>query len=165
MSIYCSSIFCLSLPTSTIFPLRHSSPHPPKPCHYGHLFSVSLQHQWLCTIGRSAESHALQPWRGVVRAESDAVAAGSSNEEASSENVRLISDKDLKVGSPIVIIEAPPLLKTAEPMPMMRQNVGLIKPGDAGRIIDRRPKNVWAVRFAIGAYLIDRKYFKLLDVP
>ncbi len=39
----------------------------------------------------------------------------------------------LEVGSPVVIIEAPPMLKTAEPMPMMRPNTGTIKPGDAGR--------------------------------
>ncbi|KAH9576979.1 hypothetical protein CY35_01G191000 [Sphagnum magellanicum] len=70
----------------------------------------------------------------------------------------------LEVGSPVVIIEAPPMLKTAEPMPMMRPNTGTIKHGDAGRIIDRRPKDVWAVRFVIGAYLIDRRYFEPLEL-
>ena len=40
---------------------------------------------------------------------------------------------DLKAGSPIVIIEPPPYLKTAEPMPMMRPNGGSVMPGDAGR--------------------------------
>jgi hypothetical protein len=39
----------------------------------------------------------------------------------------------LEVESPVVIIEAPPMLKTAEPMPMMRPNTSIIKPGDAGR--------------------------------
>ncbi len=39
----------------------------------------------------------------------------------------------LEVGSPVVIIEAPPMLKTAEPMPMMRPDTGIIKPGDAGQ--------------------------------
>ncbi len=39
----------------------------------------------------------------------------------------------LEVGSPVVIIEAPPMLKTAEPMPMTRPNTGIIKPGDTGR--------------------------------
>ena len=39
----------------------------------------------------------------------------------------------LKKGSAIVVTEAPPLLKTAEPMPMMRPNNGLINVGDAGR--------------------------------
>ncbi|RRT63760.1 hypothetical protein B296_00030831 [Ensete ventricosum] len=32
------------------------------------------------------------------------------------------------------------------------------------RIIARKPKDVWAVRLAIGTYLIDGKYFKPLDV-
>jgi hypothetical protein len=32
------------------------------------------------------------------------------------------------------------------------------------RIIDRRPKDTWAVRFAVGAYLIDRKYFEPLEL-
>jgi hypothetical protein len=39
----------------------------------------------------------------------------------------------LKKGSAVVVTEAPPLLKTAEPMPMMRPNNGLINVGDAGR--------------------------------
>jgi hypothetical protein len=69
----------------------------------------------------------------------------------------------LKIGSPVVVTQAPPLLKTAEPMPMMRPNNGLINVGDAGRIMDRRPKDTWAVRFAVGAYLIDRKYFEPLE--
>lgn len=77
----------------------------------------------------------------------------------------VMDDGALKSGSSIVIVEAPPTLKTAEPMPMLRPNSGLIKPGDAGRIICRRPKDLWAVRFATGAYLIDRKYFKPLEIP
>lgn len=46
----------------------------------------------------------------------------------------------------------------------MRPNNGLINVGDAGRIMDRRPKDTWAVRFAVGAYLIDRRYFKPLEL-
>lgn len=74
------------------------------------------------------------------------------------------NDNLLVSGSPIVIVEAPVMLKTAEPMPMMRPNGGVIKPGDAGRVIARRPKGLWAVRFAVGAYLIERKCFKPLEV-
>lgn len=73
------------------------------------------------------------------------------------------TDVVLKAGSAVVVTEAPPLLKTAEPMPMMRPNNGLINVGDAGRVIDRRPKDTWAVRFAVGSYLIDRKYFEPLQ--
>eukprot|EP01018_Ginkgo_biloba_P022786 Gb_04354 [translate_table: standard] len=89
-------------------------------------------------------------WGMVQRA-----SLASENEEGSVE---------LVAGSPIVVVEAPTMLKTAEPMPMMRVNSGLIKPGDVGRIISRKPKDVWAVRLSIGAYLIDRKYFKPLQI-
>jgi hypothetical protein len=34
----------------------------------------------------------------------------------------------LEVGSPIVIIEAPPMLKTTEPMSIMQPNTGRLKP-------------------------------------
>ncbi|CAM6079657.1 unnamed protein product [Sphagnum tenellum] len=39
----------------------------------------------------------------------------------------------LELGSPILILQAPPMLKTAEPMPMLRPNVGTIYSGDAGQ--------------------------------
>eukprot|EP00271_Cylindrocystis_brebissonii_P022239 TRINITY_DN8476_c0_g1_i1.p1 TRINITY_DN8476_c0_g1~~TRINITY_DN8476_c0_g1_i1.p1 ORF type:complete len:236 (+),score=14.16 TRINITY_DN8476_c0_g1_i1:270-977(+) len=73
------------------------------------------------------------------------------------------ASQELEMGSPIVIVEEPPYVKTAEPMPMMRPNEGVIKVGDVGRILDRRPKGTWAIRFAIGAYLVDRKYFQPLE--
>lgn len=41
----------------------------------------------------------------------------------------------LNVGSPIVIIEAPPALKTATPMPSLRANTGQVKAGDVGRSV------------------------------
>ncbi|CAM0905427.1 unnamed protein product [Alopecurus aequalis] len=75
-----------------------------------------------------------------------------------------ISKAKLKVGSPIVIIEEPPMLKTAASVPSLRQNAGCVKPGDVGRIMARRPKDVWAVRLAVGTYLLDGKHFKPLEV-
>ncbi|XP_008800236.1 uncharacterized protein LOC103714673 [Phoenix dactylifera] len=73
-------------------------------------------------------------------------------------------DTDLRVGSPIIVVEAPPMLKTASPIPTLRANSGLVKAGDVGRIVARKPKDVWAVRLAIGTYLIDGKHFKPLDI-
>uniref|UniRef100_A0A0D9WVV3 DUF3148 domain-containing protein n=1 Tax=Leersia perrieri TaxID=77586 RepID=A0A0D9WVV3_9ORYZ len=70
----------------------------------------------------------------------------------------------LKVGSPIVIVEAPVMLKTAASVPSLRHNGGQVKAGDVGRVMARKPKDVWAVRLAIGTYLLDGKYFKALDV-
>ncbi|XP_020091670.1 uncharacterized protein LOC109712496 [Ananas comosus] len=71
---------------------------------------------------------------------------------------------ELTIGSPIIVVVAPPTLKTASSMPSLRVNSGLVKPGDVGRIVARKPKDVWAVRLAIGTYLIDGKHFKPLDV-
>ncbi|TVU47251.1 hypothetical protein EJB05_06844 [Eragrostis curvula] len=70
----------------------------------------------------------------------------------------------LKVGSPIVILEAPVMLKTAASVPSLRHNAGQVKAGDVGRILARKPKDVWAVRLAVGTYLMDGKFFKPLDV-
>ncbi|XP_073104904.1 protein CHLORORESPIRATORY REDUCTION 42, chloroplastic [Elaeis guineensis] len=71
---------------------------------------------------------------------------------------------DLRIGSPIIVVEAPPMLKTASSIPTLRANSGLVKPGDVGRIVARKPKDVWAVRLAIGTYLLDGKHFKPLDI-
>ncbi|PIN05756.1 hypothetical protein CDL12_21710 [Handroanthus impetiginosus] len=81
-------------------------------------------------------------------------------------NANLDSKKGpkLEIGSPIVVIEAPQLLKTAASVPCLRANAGLVKPGDVGRIVSRKPKDVWAVRLSIGTYLIDGKYFKPLEL-
>ncbi|KAF8731185.1 hypothetical protein HU200_016508 [Digitaria exilis] len=70
----------------------------------------------------------------------------------------------LKVGSPIVILEAPVMLKTAASVPSLRHNSGQVKAGDVGRIMARKPKDVWAVRLAVGTYLLDGKFFRPLDV-
>ncbi|XVE79121.1 hypothetical protein DITRI_Ditri14bG0032700 [Diplodiscus trichospermus] len=69
----------------------------------------------------------------------------------------------LEIGSPIIVVEAPKMIKTAASVPCLRVNSGLVKPGDVGRIVSRKPKDVWAVRLAIGTYLLDRKYFKALE--
>ncbi|KAM7275629.1 hypothetical protein ACFE04_017495 [Oxalis oulophora] len=72
--------------------------------------------------------------------------------------------KKLEIGTPIVVVEAPQMVKTATAVPCLRVNTGLVRPGDVGRIVSRKPKDVWAVRLAIGTYLIDGKYFKPLDL-
>ncbi|OMP11280.1 hypothetical protein CCACVL1_00586 [Corchorus capsularis] len=69
----------------------------------------------------------------------------------------------LEIGSPIIVVEAPKMIKTAASVPCLRVNAGLVKPGDVGRVVSRKPKDVWAVRLAIGTYLLDGKYFKPLE--
>ncbi|KAL1825710.1 hypothetical protein ACET3Z_012488 [Daucus carota] len=70
----------------------------------------------------------------------------------------------LKVGSPVIVVEAPQMLKTAASVPCLRVNSGLVNPGDVGRIISRKPMDVWAIRLSIGTYLIDGRYFKPLEL-
>ncbi|GAY64158.1 hypothetical protein CUMW_231460 [Citrus unshiu] len=70
----------------------------------------------------------------------------------------------LAIGSPVIVIEAPKMIKTAASVPCLRANSGLVKPGDVGRIISRKPKDVWAVRLSIGTYLLEGKYFKPLEL-
>lgn len=67
----------------------------------------------------------------VRRTGGSAVVVSCSGGEASGETE--VKKVVLKKGSAVVVTEAPPLLKTAEPMPMMRPNNGLINVGDAGR--------------------------------
>ncbi|KAE8124853.1 hypothetical protein FH972_019701 [Carpinus fangiana] len=70
----------------------------------------------------------------------------------------------LEIGSPVILIEAPKMIKTAASVPCLRVNSGLVNPGDVGRIVSRKPKDVWAVRLTIGTYLIDGKYFEPLQL-
>ncbi|CAI9785818.1 unnamed protein product [Fraxinus pennsylvanica] len=67
------------------------------------------------------------------------------------EEAKLATNKDskLKIGSPIIVTEAPQMLKTAASVPCLRINAGLVKPGDVGRVVSRKPKDVWAVRLSI----------------
>ncbi|PON59169.1 hypothetical protein PanWU01x14_160960 [Parasponia andersonii] len=82
--------------------------------------------------------------------------------------IKCESSKDetpkLEIGSPIVVVEAPKMIKIAASVPCLRVNSSLVNPGDVGRIVSRKPKDVWAVRLSIGTYLIDGKYFKPLEL-
>ncbi|KAG9445205.1 hypothetical protein H6P81_016545 [Aristolochia fimbriata] len=70
----------------------------------------------------------------------------------------------LRIGSPVIIVEAPTMLKTADSMPSLRANSGQVRAGDVGRVVARKPKDVWAVRLKIGTYLLDGKHFRSLDL-
>ncbi|XVE79129.1 hypothetical protein DITRI_Ditri14bG0033300 [Diplodiscus trichospermus] len=85
------------------------------------------------------------------------------SESSSAESGLPARSSRLEIGSPIIVVEAPKMIKTAASVPCLRVNSGLVKPGDVGRIVSRKPKDVWAVRLAIGTYLLDRKYFKALE--
>ena len=67
----------------------------------------------------------------------------------------------LSPGSKIQVIQLPPYLKTADPMPMLRP-ADLIAVGDVGTLCNRRPGDYWAVKFDRGSFLLEDKYFEAI---
>ncbi|NEO71316.1 regulatory protein SipA [Moorena sp. SIO3H5] len=70
--------------------------------------------------------------------------------------------QDFNVGDRVRVITLPRYVKTAEPMPMLRPP-DVIKVGEEGVILDRRPGGYWGVRFSRGAFLIDSQYIELVQ--
>jgi len=70
--------------------------------------------------------------------------------------------KEFSVGDQVKLIESPPYIKTAEPMPMLRPP-NVVKVGEQGTILDRHPKDYWAVRFKNGAFLLESRYLELVS--
>lgn len=74
----------------------------------------------------------------------------------------MTNDKQFSVGEQVKLIESPPYIKTAEPMPMLRPP-NVVKVGEEGTILDRRPGNYWAVRFEKGAFLLESRYLESVN--
>ncbi|MBD2181113.1 regulatory protein SipA [Aerosakkonema funiforme] len=70
--------------------------------------------------------------------------------------------KEFTVGKKVRVVALPPYVKTAEPMPMLRPR-DVIRLGEEGIVIDRRPGGYWGVRFARGAFLIDSQYIESIE--
>lgn len=70
--------------------------------------------------------------------------------------------KEITVGQKVRVVAMPPYVKTAEPMPMLRPP-NLIRLGEEGVVLDRRPGGYWGVRFEKGAFLIDTQYIEAVD--
>lgn len=52
---------------------------------------------------------------------------------------------------------APPYLKTADPMPMLRPG-DIVPVGAQGQVTEQKPGGYWAVRFDQGTFLVDSQY-------
>ena len=74
----------------------------------------------------------------------------------------MTNDKTFSVGDKVKLIESPPYIKTAEPMPMLRPP-NVVKVGEEGTILDRRPGDYWAVRFEKGAFLLESRYLQSVN--
>ncbi|PAX51786.1 regulatory protein SipA [Brunnivagina elsteri] len=66
------------------------------------------------------------------------------------------------VGSKVRVVALPPYVKTADSMPMLRPP-DIIKIGEEGIVLDRRPGGYWGVRFSRGAFLIDSQYIESVE--
>mmetsp|Transcript_11890 Transcript_11890/g.22692 ORF Transcript_11890/g.22692 Transcript_11890/m.22692 type:complete len:163 (+) Transcript_11890:94-582(+) len=80
-----------------------------------------------------------------------------------SEGMTESDKKNLEIGAVVVVCEMPAFVKTSNAMTALRDAKSVISIGEPGRILDRKPKGNWVVRFKSGSYLIDEKYFKLAD--
>ncbi|MDJ0702045.1 MAG: DUF3148 domain-containing protein [Leptolyngbyaceae cyanobacterium MO_188.B28] len=69
----------------------------------------------------------------------------------------MADETEFSVGDRVRVIALPPYIKTADPMPMLRPS-DLIRIGEEGVILDRRPGGYWGIRFERGAFLIDSQY-------
>ncbi len=70
--------------------------------------------------------------------------------------------RPLSVGDRVRIVERPPYVKTADPMPMLRPP-DVITLGEEGTILDRRSGNDWNVRLTKGVFLLESRYMERLD--
>jgi len=73
-----------------------------------------------------------------------------------------MDNQQIKVGDRIKVVELPPYLKTAEPMPMLR-SANLINLGEEGTVLSPHPGGYWAIRFTQKAFLLESKYFIKVD--
>ena len=74
----------------------------------------------------------------------------------------MADETEFSVGDRVRVIALPPYIKTADPMPMLRPS-DLIRIGEEGVILDRRPGGYWGIRFERGAFLIDSQYIEAID--
>ncbi len=71
-------------------------------------------------------------------------------------------EKEFEIHQKVRVIALPPYVKTAEPMPILRPP-NVIKLGEIGTVIDRRPGGYWGVLFEKGAFLMDRQYLEAVQ--
>lgn len=65
-----------------------------------------------------------------------------------------------EVGQLVEIEVAPPFVKSADPMPMLRSGA-VVQVGDVGRVVLIKPLGTYGVQFAAGTFLIDGRYLGL----
>ena len=72
------------------------------------------------------------------------------------------TDVGFKVGDRVKIATSPPYLKSADPMPMLRPP-DLVKIGDEGTVVSRKPGGYLGIRLSQGSFLIDAQYLETAE--
>ena len=70
--------------------------------------------------------------------------------------------KEFSVGDRVTVVALPPYVKTADPMPMLRPP-SVIRLGEEGLVMDRRPGKYWGVKFAKGIFLMESQYIDAVE--
>ncbi|MEO1403138.1 MAG: DUF3148 domain-containing protein [Cyanobacteria bacterium J06635_1] len=70
-----------------------------------------------------------------------------------------MSTSAFTIGDCVRVSTAPPFLKTADPMPMLRPP-DLVAVGEEGTVVEQKPGGYWSVRFERGTFLIDSRYLE-----
>ncbi|BDA70832.1 hypothetical protein CAL7716_049980 [Calothrix sp. PCC 7716] len=65
--------------------------------------------------------------------------------------------EEFTIGSKVRVVALPQYVKTADTMPMLRPP-DVIKIGEEGIIVDRRPGGYWGIRFTRGTFLLESQY-------
>ncbi|MEB3211534.1 MAG: DUF3148 domain-containing protein [Leptolyngbyaceae bacterium] len=82
--------------------------------------------------------------------------------ESNEKPIELVSTTEqagLSVGDRVRIVELPPYIKTADPMPMLRPP-DVIRLNEEGTILERRSGTAWSVRFDRGVFLMDERFIE-----
>lgn len=66
------------------------------------------------------------------------------------------------IGDRVRLIQSPPYLKTADPMPMLRPP-DLVDGGEQGQVVAVRAMGQLAVRFRRGTFLIEARQLEIVD--
>ncbi|MGK7921048.1 MAG: regulatory protein SipA [Trichodesmium sp.] len=72
-------------------------------------------------------------------------------------------ETEFSIGQKVILVVQPPYIKTAESMPILRPP-NVVRLGEEGTILSRKPGNYWAVRFEKGAFLMDSQYIEAVAV-
>lgn len=73
-----------------------------------------------------------------------------------------MEEKKFTIGQKVKLVAQPAYVKTAEPMPILRPP-NVVRLGEEGIVLDRRPGGYWGVRFEKGAFLLDSQYIEAVD--